>query len=322
MISVIIPVYNVEEYLDKCIESVLTNTYKDLEVICVNDGSTDGSPEILQKWKERDSRIIVVDQENRGLPEARNSGLEVMTGDYTAFIDSDDWVHPNYFQAMLDCMEKTDADMVVSEVREFKPDESVEVADISEYKSHELSENEFYRHLFARRMIWGRLLRKRDTHNLRFPPEVDAHQDSLYNLKLIAHIKHPKVYMIDDPMYYYLKRPGSLFKRRSYAEMIQIADWYVKNEQDPHHENSGEWSELLLFHSIETVLNCRYQAKQQGNRELIVHTNALLRSLVKCMLKDKTISVRHKGANVVLAIFPFLYRYYARLVPMLYPYRR
>ena len=106
LISVIIPVYNVEAQLDKCIQSVLTNTYSRLEIICVNDGSTDGSPEILRKWQARDPRIIVVSHENRGLPEARNSGLEVMTGDYTAFIDADDWVHPQYFQSMLDCMEK------------------------------------------------------------------------------------------------------------------------------------------------------------------------------------------------------------------------
>ena len=94
MISVIIPVFNVEKYLDKCMESVLTNTYRDLEVICVNDGSTDRCPEILRKWKERDLRVIIVNQENRGVVRVRNSGLDAATGEYIAFVDSDDWIHP------------------------------------------------------------------------------------------------------------------------------------------------------------------------------------------------------------------------------------
>ena len=94
MISVIIPVFNVEEYLDKCLESILTNTYRDLEVICVNDGSTDRCPEILRKWKERDLRVIIVNQENRGVVRVRNSGLDAATGEYIAFVDSDDWIHP------------------------------------------------------------------------------------------------------------------------------------------------------------------------------------------------------------------------------------
>lgn len=308
MISVIIPVYNVEAYLETCLRSILLNTYRELEVICVDDGSTDSSPAILRKWQERDPRVIVVSHENRGLPEARNSGLDVATGDYTAFIDADDWVHPQYFQCMLDCMEKTGADMVVCGVREVREDETVETSEISELTYRRLSEKEFYNNTYARRVIWGRLLKKRDTHNLRFPPEVDAHQDTLYNLKLIGRIKHPIVYLIDSPMYFYLQRPGSLFKQRSYEEMIEIADWYVKNEQDPLHRNSGDWGELLLFHTIATVVSCRYQASQLGNRELTRHTNALLRSLMTCMLKDKTIRLKNKATRTGMILFPFLYR--------------
>ena len=308
MISVIIPVFNVEEYLDKCLESILTNTYRDLEVICVNDGSTDRCPEILRKWKERDPRVIVVNQDNRGLPEARNSGLAVMSGDYTAFIDADDRVHPQYFESMLNCMETTDADMVVCGVREFAVDETVGVTEVSKLEYRELTECEFYKNKYARRMIWGRLLRKRDTQNLRFPAEVDAHQDTLYNLRLIAHIKDPKVYMIDTPMYYYLQRPDSLFKQRSYEEMIEIADWYVNNKEDPLHQKGGEWSELLLFHTISTVLSCRYQAALFGNQELTRHTNVLLQNLMACMQKDKTISLKNKATRKIMILFPFLYR--------------
>ena len=89
-ISVIVPVYNVEKYLSECLDSVLSQDEKDIEVICVNDGSTDKSLEILKEYKEKDDRIIIVTQDNKGLAEARNSGLNVAKGEYIFFLDSDD----------------------------------------------------------------------------------------------------------------------------------------------------------------------------------------------------------------------------------------
>ena len=308
LISVIIPVYNVEDYLDKCLQSVLTNTYHELEVICVNDGSTDSSLAILQKWQARDPRIIVVSHENRGLPEARNSGLEVVTGDFTAFIDADDWVHPLYFQSMLDCMEKTGADMVVGGVRLFGTDEDIDVDPNVEPQFRKLTAEEFYNSFYARYVIWGRLLRRRDTENLRFPPEVDADQDNLYNLKLIASWKKPKVYETDMPLYYYLERPKSLKKTRNYIEKLQISDWYVKHERDPYHKKTGEWGRLLLLNSISKTLSCRYEAYAHKNRDVIRHSNALLKSMMADMLRDKSIRLHDKAARSVMILFPYLYR--------------
>ncbi len=310
MISVIIPVFNVEKYLDSCLESVLSNTYRDIEVICVNDGSTDGSLDILRKWKAKDSRIIIVSHENRGLPEARNSGLAVARGDYTAFIDSDDLVHPQYFQSLLDCMEKTDADMVVSEVWEFQDDQKVPDEPVPDLQFRKLTKKEFFDMKYPRRTVWGRLLRKRDTCGLRFPPEVDAHQDTLYNLKLIANLKKPNVYMIDTPMYYYRQRPGSLFKKRSYGEMMEIAEWYVSNERDPFHQKNGEWGCLLLCHSVSAILSCRYQAKLQGNKDLVRRTNALLRILVTDVIRDKSIRLMYKITRSMAILSPHLYSWF------------
>jgi len=91
-VSVIIPVYNMEEYLDDCIQSVLKNTLKDIEIICVNDGSTDSSPEILKNYADKDSRIIIVDKENGGLSSSRNAGMKVASGEYILFLDSDDYI--------------------------------------------------------------------------------------------------------------------------------------------------------------------------------------------------------------------------------------
>ena len=101
LISVIIPVYNVEKYLNKCITSVVEQTYKNLEIIIVDDGSTDQSPEICDEWKKRDSRIQVVHSSNGGAGKARNTALDMATGDYVTFVDSDDYIAPQMYQVLL-----------------------------------------------------------------------------------------------------------------------------------------------------------------------------------------------------------------------------
>ena len=99
-ITVIVPVYNVENYLNKCLDSLINQTYKNLEIIVINDGSTDNSGEICQEYAQKDNRIIYIEQENGGLSDARNTGLERMTGSYVTFVDSDDWVEPDYVEVL------------------------------------------------------------------------------------------------------------------------------------------------------------------------------------------------------------------------------
>lgn len=113
-VSVIVPVYNVERYLSRCLDSVLAQTERDIEAICVDDGSTDGSPAILAEYAAKDSRVRVITQANKGLSGARNSGLEVFTGDYVMFVDSDDWVPPYAAEVFLKAARESGASVVVS----------------------------------------------------------------------------------------------------------------------------------------------------------------------------------------------------------------
>lgn len=108
MLSVIIPVYNVEPYLDKCIESVVNQTYKDMEIIVVNDGSTDGSAKICQKWANIDKRIIFIDKQNEGSGKTRNLGIKKSTGEYITFLDADDWWRDDYAELMMKPMQYCD----------------------------------------------------------------------------------------------------------------------------------------------------------------------------------------------------------------------
>lgn len=121
LISVIIPVYNVEEYLAQCLDSVIDQTYANLEIICINDGSKDSSREILEQYAQKDSRIIVIDQENQGLSGARNTGLTHTHGKYVMFVDSDDWIELETCEEAVTVAESRCADLVMwSYAREFE----------------------------------------------------------------------------------------------------------------------------------------------------------------------------------------------------------
>ena len=112
-VSIIVPVYNKERFLRQCLDSLLDQTYRAIEIICVNDGSTDGSLEILQDYAERDNRIVVIDQENKGAGNARNAGIRIARGRYLQFLDADDFFEPVMIEKMLKKADAKDADIVI-----------------------------------------------------------------------------------------------------------------------------------------------------------------------------------------------------------------
>ena len=111
-VSVIVPVYNVAPYLDQCMESLVNQTYRNLEIVVVNDGSTDDSPRICEEWSRRDSRVVLVNKQNAGLGEARNTGMEHATGEYVGFVDSDDYVDRDFYRRMVKAALDNDSDVV------------------------------------------------------------------------------------------------------------------------------------------------------------------------------------------------------------------
>ena len=115
-ISVVVPIYNTSIYLSKCLESLINQTYKDIEIICINDGSTDNSLEILNKFQKKDNRIKIITQENQGLSAARNKGIVEANGEYISFIDSDDWVDLDFFEKLITALEKEHADIAAGSI--------------------------------------------------------------------------------------------------------------------------------------------------------------------------------------------------------------
>ena len=140
-ISVIVPVYKVEKYLDRCIESILNQTFKDFEVILVDDGSPDRCPAMCDEWAKRDSRITVLHQKNGGASSARNAGLRVAQSEYIGFVDSDDWIEPRMYEILYNLICNNNADMAISEICKKSGDDCPIKSEI--WNSHDCLDNFF-----------------------------------------------------------------------------------------------------------------------------------------------------------------------------------
>ena len=122
LISVIVPVYKVENYLNQCLESIVKQTYSNLEILLVDDGSPDRCPEICDEWARREKRVRAIHKQNGGLSDARNAGLALAQGELVMFVDSDDWIAPEMAEKMLEAMEREEADMVICQYIKALPD--------------------------------------------------------------------------------------------------------------------------------------------------------------------------------------------------------
>lgn len=310
MISVIIPVYNVETYLEKCLRSVLTNTYHDLEVICVNDGSSDGCLEILQRMQMEDPRLVIIDQMNQGVQMARNNGIKKAKGEYIAFIDSDDWVHPQYFQTLLNCMETKSADIAICGCKKFSENEEITVKYFQDIHYRRLSAKQFNKSYYARHMVWGRLFRSQNLQDIWFIPEVRMADDTLYNLSVVCELEDPIVYETDTALYYYLQRSNSIVNTRTTEKMIGFPEWCVNNRRVSNRSLIGPWAWIRLMQAIKFALSYRFDVYVLKDKKGKKRANVILRILVGDMLRDEYISTKNKIIYTVMCLSPVLYRYF------------
>lgn len=213
-VSIVIPVYNVESELPLCLESVLNQTYTNVEIIVVNDGSTDRSAKIISQYADGDSRVVVVNQENQGVSAARNHGIEKATGDFIAFVDGDDWVENGFIEHMLTCMKKTNADIVECGYKQI-----LNPCDISysvfprEYGNIHGAENIIEKHLKGEIavLVWNKLYRTEQVKAVFFK-EGTEYEDVLWTFNVLK--KTNSIVGISDLLYNWRERPGSISRRQ------------------------------------------------------------------------------------------------------------
>lgn len=209
LISVIVPVYKVDKYLRKCIDSIINQTYKNLEIILVDDGSPDNCPKICDEYAKQDSRIKVIHKQNGGLSDARNAGMKIATGDYISFIDSDDWISNDTLYKLLDSAENYGADIAECNIY------SVEDNKIKRYNNDKFA---FYDDNYSimqsyikgyniKTVVWNKLYKKEILDDIIF--EVGKYnEDEFFTYRVLANAK--RLVHIDFYGYYYLQRSNSI----------------------------------------------------------------------------------------------------------------
>lgn len=263
-VSVIVPVYNVENYIAQCLDSIICQTLSDIEIICVNDGSTDDSLEILKAYEKFDKRITVIDQENTGVSGARNTGLSRANGEYAAFFDSDDFVSPVILERLYTNAKKYDSDYVYCNVtcvdtksgknflwnRGFSPQMKKNFTG-KVFCEKDLDSKEYFdQHV----MVWNKLYKKEflDSINLKFYEGL-IFEDYLFFTKLFFNAQ--RISFDPDPLYFYrYNREGSIIKAadKRYFDIFKISEEVVKTVK-----NSGEWEKYkmpLLLKNVKDLL--------------------------------------------------------------------
>lgn len=239
-ISVIVPVYNVEKYLPRCLDSLLSQTFSEFDLILVDDGSPDKCGMICDQYAETDNRICVIHQKNAGLSAARNRGIEWSLSNsdsrWITFVDSDDWVHPQYLQILYGMVEKYKADLSICAYR--KTDDNIAVQSMEIYSTEDdgcWSPEEFFSQYRVNATVaWGKLYKKNYFKNYRYP-EGKLHEDEFITYQLLFGL--PFIAYSSKPLYfYYINNNGimhsvSMNKRKDAVEAyMQQLDFFEKNQ--------------------------------------------------------------------------------------------
>lgn len=214
MVSIVVPIYNAENYLRRCVDSILNQEYTDFELLLVNDGSTDASGDICEEYGDQDPRVIVIQKENTGVSDSRNRALDRARGKYLQFLDSDDWITPDATRLFVRAAEEYGCDMVISDFYRVVGERLSTKGDIEE--EGVLTREEFAAHMmenpadFYYGVLWNKLYRRDivEEHNLRMDTDINWCEDFMFNLEYIRYAK--VFYALHAPIYYYVKRKGSL----------------------------------------------------------------------------------------------------------------
>ncbi|UOE95442.1 glycosyltransferase [Alkalihalobacillus sp. LMS39] len=217
IISIIVPIFNVEKYIANCLDSLLNQSLKNIEIILVNDGSSDESGVIAEKYARTDDRIVVIHQKNKGISSARNSGLEIATGQYIGFVDPDDWIEESMYEKLYDVARKTDSSIVFCGFYEFYEDTSRKVEILYPFLSNvNEGKSEVEREILLPVIIgkvhaftWNKIYKREEliAREIYSPEDLPLMQDIIYNMNVLANVSN--VAYINEPLYYFRRHTTS-----------------------------------------------------------------------------------------------------------------
>lgn len=312
-LSIIVPVYNVEKYINKCIDSILNQTFWDFELLLIDDGSTDNSGKICDEYAKRDKRIVCVHKENGGVSAARNKGLDIAKGDYIGFVDGDDYIHKDMYKELIYHLEKDNADVSICSATLVFGNYNKSEANTGEVYFF-CGKKTCYENLLLNNFgfsICNKIFKRDLCESLRFDVEMKVAEDSYFNYLALKHVN--KVVKINKALYFYVKeREGSAMSSDFSDCHMQILEYYKLVYEDIKNEESMIDCWLASYmQGIIVLLNMIFQAYKNGKNTKKLNEYSLLIDEVivnrSRIIKNKYISKKNKLAVLLISISPNLY---------------
>lgn len=282
LISIIVPIYNVEKYLPRCIDSILNQTYKNLEVILVDDGSIDGCPQICDEYAKKDQRIKVIHKQNGGLSDARNAGLDVANGAFWGFVDSDDYIHSEMYKRLWEELKANLADIAVCNLcrvyDEGRKEKEVSIDKTTIYSGHQAVSNILDKRLHVVSVVsCGKLYRRPLFTNIRFP-KGKLHEDEFITYRLFYNSS--RVVYLSGEYYYYYQRIDSIMSQRkvmvSYdaLEAYEQMGEFFRNNGEKNLFQAAKYKYLyMLKETIVKLKKCKDKDDKHKAEQLKIHYN-------------------------------------------------
>ena len=311
-ISIIVPVYKVEKYIEQCIDSILNQTFKDFELILVDDGSPDKCPEICDKYALKDERIKVIHKSNGGLSSARNAGIDIATGDYIGFVDSDDFVHHKMYETLYNYALEYNADISICNYIKFtSEDKPKDISNINKLINiQEYSNIQALSQLYSENLglFWGpcqKLYKRNLFNNIRFE------NGRVYEDRLICHrllYEADKIIYIPQDFYYYRQREGSIvhsvFENKYLDLVYAYRDTMIFFEDinlDLKYKAQDEYI-YMVFEYYKRIKNELNEPKSE-----LKSIRLDFKKVINLLLKSKSHSIKEKISWIMFIYMPFLY---------------
>lgn len=294
MISVIVPIYKVENYIKKCVDSIRHQTYKELEIILVDDGSPDNCPAICDEYAKKDSRIQVIHKQNGGLINARKSGLEIAKGEYIGFVDGDDWIEPEMYELFAQQIKKYSPDMVISDFyydSGTKPANSEQLFEREYYDKYAL-ENEIYPHMLfsgtyykfgINPCCWSKVYKKELLKKNLYPVDgrIKMGEDAAFTYPCLLDAQN--IATVKTPCYHYILNPQSMTKSydKDLKDIIFLPYARIKEKCRESGTDLGTQPDYYLLYLANFLIRNETKSKNPGEGIQKLLANADVRNAAK-----------------------------------------
>ena len=315
LISIIVPVYNVENYLSDCLDSIIQQTYHHLEIIVIDDGSTDNSSQICDTYALRDQRIVVFHQQNQGLGPARNKGISLSHGKFLFFVDSDDYIHSHAIEILHGAIMSNETLLAIGNFRQVTHCEVPQ--NITDYETFILSQKELIKCFYGSKSsqyenlqdvnftsVWSKLYKKELLDNLSFRNMY--YEDVAFSMAAI--LKVPRASYVNAPLYFWLQRPTSITHKPMNKKRLDVlAAYKFSVEQIPKTEKDNRGHAVLRLFKL--MLTIRLLTEQTDCRD---YAKQLIKALDKAyrleLLTNETILLKDRITVLVMYSFPLFYK--------------